>query len=189
MSTWFGDADDVKDLSKKIRQAIIKKGVPGNRYSPPTVLRRGAKEVMKSVLHTTPIGEDGSNWWGQDKYYPMDKRAHSEGTLRRGWITDSTTPGDTEVGPPATTRQMNEKVERTEVIRSGSNYSIEFTNKTPYASDVEWGHAVVFGKDGVVRGYVPGQYYTRNGVGNSKRKMRNAMCHELKKQLEEVIKS
>ena len=189
MSRSFGNAKEVKALSKNIRKAVKGKDTLHNSYSPPTVLRCGAKEVMNSVLHTTPIGEDGSNWWGQDKYYPMDKHAHSEGTLRRGWITDSTTPGDTEVGPPADTQQMNEKVERTEVIRSGSNYSIEFTNKTPYASDVEWGHAVVFGKDGVVRGYVPGQYYTRNGVGNSKRKMRNAMCHELKKQLEEVIKS
>ena len=73
MSRSFGNAKEVKALSKNIRKAVKGKDTLHNSYSPPTVLRCGAKEVMNSVLHTTPIGEDGSNWWGQDKYYPMDK--------------------------------------------------------------------------------------------------------------------
>ena len=184
------DFSELKNLADKIESSVKNNPTQNKGFNTDKLLKSGAKVVMESVLRTTPIGEDGSNWWDHDtkSYYPLGAKEHREGTLRRGWVFSPTYPGFTEHGGDATSQQMVMRIERSTVTHSGNISSIFIVNSTPYASDVEYGHNVVIGKSNVVSGYVEGQYYTRDGIGNSKKKTRQTVRHDLKKQMERVFK-
>lgn len=182
------DFSELQKLVDKIEKSVNQKNQPNAIYNTDKIIKGGMKVVMESVLRNTPIGENGSNWWDHktNSYYPLGAGKHREGTLRRGWVMDTTVRGATEYGGDATSQQMAERVERTTVNHKGNESSMKITNNTPYAGDVEWGHNVVIG--GRVCGYVDGGNYARDGIGNSKKNMRRTMKQELTKQLEEVVK-
>lgn len=184
------DFGELKKLADKIEDSVKNSHTQNKGFNTDKLLKSGAKVVMESVLRTTPIGEDGSNWWDHDtkSYYPLGAGEHREGTLRRGWVFSPIYPGFTEHGGDVTSQQMSERVERTPVTRKGNVSSIFIENSTPYAGDVEYGHNVVIGKSNVATGYVFGQYYTRDGIGNSKKKTRQTVRQDLKKQMEKVFK-
>lgn len=188
MSKKYSDFSQLERISENIENSVKKKSLTG--YNPDRLLVSEAKIVMESVLYETPHGKEGSNWWKHDtkSYYPLGAKEHHAGALRRGWVTDSDVPGDTEIGGVVTAWDMYDKVYRTKIEHNGDTSSMTFTNQTPYSGDVEWGHNVVFGKDPTIRGRVDGQYYTRDGIDKSEKTMKKAIGREVRQQLKEVFK-
>lgn len=190
MSKKSTDFSQLDKLARQIRTAVKTKTTPGSPFNTDKLLTIGAKVVMTEVFEETPPGRNGSNMYDQERYYPMEAHGHRAGTLRRGWIMDSTTPGDTENGGNVAAEHMRAKVDRTPIVHKKVRSSMEFVNTTAYAADVHWGHDITFvakEKGGKVVGYVPPNKFVDRGIEKSEDKAVAEIEKEFVKQMKKVF--
>ena len=200
------DFSQVEALAKRLEKAACG-DERKSTLKPNQIMRVGMAKQTEWLVNKTPLGRDGSNWYGW--YYPpgggdlggkhsasyltvgRDQRA---GTLKRGWVQDSP---EFKWGTPSVDEIKN-RVNTLPIERVGTRRTMTIYNSAPYAWAIEVGHLVRMPyffstpptkpRQGVITGRIPGKWYTMEAVHEAESDVQNAMAKELHKQLDKVVR-
>lgn len=117
-----------------------------------------AARLLALVIPRTPVGQYAK------------ASGKKGGTLRRGWTGQQSAGSGTDYA-----RSL-------EVVKHGTNYTIQVINPVYYASYVEFGHRTAGGK-----GWVPGQYFLTLSEQELERMAPGVIEKRLEKLLREVF--